>query len=128
MPDIRGQSSYGEFMPRVTRLIGKKPKLLRVLEVLGPEQSPLLLGATRTEVSDWVCGRKPINLEMRRRIATLDRVLVRVLRLYDCETAAMWLVGSEPLLGGARPIDVLAIQGPDPLIRAIEGIAQGAYA
>ena len=32
------------------------------------------------------------------------------------------------LLGGARPIDVLVTEGAAPVIRAIEGIAQGAYA
>lgn len=115
-------------MPRGTRLIGKEPKLVRLLEVLELEQSARLLGATQTQVSDWVYGRKPINPENRRRIAALDRVLVRILNLYDRETASMWLVGSEPLLGGARPIDVVFIQGPGPVIRAIEGIAQGAYA
>ena len=49
--------------------------------------------------------------------------------LYDAAAvAAMWLVGSEPLLGGARPIDVLAQQGASPVIRAIDGISQGAFA
>jgi len=40
----------------------------------------------------------------------------------------MWLVGSEPLLGGARPIDVPAMEGAGPVVRAIDGIATGVYA
>jgi uncharacterized protein (DUF2384 family) len=40
----------------------------------------------------------------------------------------MWLLGSEPLLGGARPIDVLVSEGAVPVVRAIDGIAEGAYA
>jgi uncharacterized protein (DUF2384 family) len=62
------------------------------------------------------------------RIVDLHDVLTRILRVYNPEVAAMWLVGSEPLLGGARPIDVLAMEGAAPVIRAIDGIAQGAYA
>jgi hypothetical protein len=65
---------------------------------------------------------------MGRRIVDLHDVLTRILRVYGREAAAMWLVGSEPLLGGARPIDVLALEGAAPLIRAIDGIAQGVYA
>jgi len=52
----------------------------------------------------------------------------RILRVYDREAAALWLVGSEPLLGGARPIDVLVMEGAGSVVRAIDGIAQGAYA
>jgi hypothetical protein len=40
----------------------------------------------------------------------------------------MWLVGSEPLLGGARPIDILAIEGAGRVVRAVDGIAERAYA
>jgi len=65
---------------------------------------------------------------MARRIVDLHDVLTRILRVYSREAAAMWLVGSEPLLGGARPIDVLATEGAAPVIRTIDGIAAGAYA
>jgi len=65
---------------------------------------------------------------MGRRVVDLHDVLTRILRVYGRESAALWLVGSEPLLGGARPIDVLALEGAAPVIRAIDGIAQGAFA
>jgi hypothetical protein len=45
----------------------------------------------------------------------LDYVFVRVLRLFDGERPRLWLIGSEPLLGGARPLDVLTLRGPAPL-------------
>jgi uncharacterized protein (DUF2384 family) len=65
---------------------------------------------------------------MGRRIVDLHDILTRILRVYSQEAAALWLGGSEPLLGGACPIDVLALEGAAPVIRAIDGIAQGAYA
>ena len=64
---------------------------------------------------------------MGRRIVDLHDVLTCILRVYSREAAAMWLVGSEPLLGGAR-LDVLATEGVAPVIRAIDGIGAGAYA
>jgi uncharacterized protein (DUF2384 family) len=65
---------------------------------------------------------------MGRRIVDLHDILTRILRVYEREAAAHWLLGSEPLLGGARPMDVLVIEGAAPVIRAIDGVMQGAYA
>jgi uncharacterized protein (DUF2384 family) len=79
-------------------------------------------------VSRWNAGIESIGSEMGRRIVDLHDVLTRILRVYGREAAALWLVGSEPLLGGARPIDVLVLEGAASVIRAIDGIAEGAYA
>lgn len=104
------------------------PLLARLVAALGTNAAARLLGADRAQVSRWGAGREPIGLEMGRRIVDLHDVLTRILRVHSREAAAMWLVGSEPLLGGARPIDVLVTQGAAPVIRAIDGIAAGAYA
>ena len=86
-----------------------------------------VLGIDRAQVSRWCSGTEPVGSEMARRVVDLHDVLTRILRVYGYEAAAMWLVGSEPLLGGARPIDVMAMEGAAPVIRAIDGIMQGAY-
>ena len=104
------------------------PLLARVIEALGTNSAARLLGADRAQVSRWSVGRESIGSEMGRRIVDLHDVLTRILRVYRREAAAMWLVGSEPLLGGARPIDVLVLEGAAPVIRAIDGIEEGAYA
>jgi uncharacterized protein (DUF2384 family) len=104
------------------------PLLARVIEALGTNAAARLLGADRAQVSRWNAGIEPISNEMGRRIVDLHDVLTRILRVYPSEAAALWLVGSEPLLGGARPIDVLVLEGAAPVIRAIDGIAEGAYA
>ncbi|MSV30092.1 MAG: DUF2384 domain-containing protein [Bryobacterales bacterium] len=87
-----------------------------------------LLGADSAQVSRWTARTEPVGAEMGRRIVDLHDVLTRILRIFNRDTAALWLVGSEPLLGGARPIDVLAMEGAARLIRAIDGIAEGAFA
>jgi uncharacterized protein (DUF2384 family) len=104
------------------------PLLARVIEALGTNAAARLLGADRAQVSRWNPGTESIGSEMGRRIVDLHDVLTRILRVYGREAAAMWLVGSEPLLGVARPIDVLVLEGAAPVIRAIDGIAEGAYA
>lgn len=104
------------------------PLLNRIINALGTNAAARLLGADRAQVSRWTSRKESIGAEMARRIIDVHDVFTRILRVYEREAAAMWLVGSEPLLGGARPIDVLVIEGAAPVIRAIDAIAQGAYA
>ncbi len=115
-------------LPSADALADVTPLLARVIEALGTNAAARLLGADRSQVSRWNAGIESIGAEMGRRIVDLHDVLTRILRVYGREAAAMWLVGSEPLLGGARPIDILVLEGAAPVIRAIDGIAQGAYA
>jgi uncharacterized protein (DUF2384 family) len=114
--------------PSANSLADVTPLLARVIEALGTNAAARLLGADRAQVSRWNPGTESIGSEMGRRIVDLHDVLTRILRVYGREAAAMWLVGSEPLLGVARPIDVLVLEGAAPVIRAIDGIAEGAYA
>lgn len=114
--------------PAADELADVRPLLARVVGALGTNAGARLLDADRAQVSRWGSGAEPIGAEMARRIVDLHDVLTRILRVHGREVAAQWLVGSEPLLGGARPIDVLVTEGAAPVIRAIDGIAQGAYA
>ena len=116
------------FREQAQGLADVTPLLARILEALGTNAAARLLGADRAQVSRWAAGTENVGQEMGRRIVDLHDVLTRILRVYGPEPAAMWLVGSEPLLGGARPIDVLVSEGAAPVIRAIDGIAEGAFA
>ncbi len=113
--------------PAADALADVRPLLARIIEALGTNAAARLLGADRSQVSRWTTGTEAVGAEMGRRIVDLHDVLTRILRVYTSEAAAMWLAGSEPLLGGARPIDVLAMEGAAPVIRTIDGIAAGAY-
>jgi len=104
------------------------PLLARIVEGLGTNAAARLLGADRAQVSRWNSGKESIGQEMGRRIVDLHDILTRIIRVVGREAASLWLVGSEPLLGGARPIDVLVTEGAAPVVRAIDGIAAGAYA
>jgi len=114
--------------PAADALTDVRPLLARIVDAVGTNAAGRLLGADRAQVSRWGAGAETISAEMGRRIVDLHDVLTRILRVYSRGAAAMWLVGSEPLLGGARPIDVLVMEGASPVIRAIDGISEGAYA
>jgi uncharacterized protein (DUF2384 family) len=114
--------------PSADALADVRPLLARIMDALGTNAAARLLGADRAQVSRWSARTEPVGAEMGRRIVDLHDVLTRILRVYHRDAAAMWLVGSEPLLGGARPIDVLVTEGAAPVIRAIDGIAEGAHA
>lgn len=114
--------------PSADALADVRPLLARIIDALGTNAAARLLGADRAQVSRWTAETEQVGAEMGRRIVDLHDVFTRILRVYSREAAALWLVGSEPLLGGARPINVLAIEGAAPVIRTIDGIAAGAYA
>jgi len=113
--------------PAADTLADVTPLLRRVVEALGAKGAASLLGADRPQVSRWMKGTEEIGSEMGRRIVDLHDILTRVIRIYTREGAARWLVGSDPLLGGARPIDVLVVEGAAPVIRTLEGLAQGTF-
>ncbi len=114
--------------PAAATLADVGPLLARIIEALGTNSAARLLGADRSQVSRWRAGKETISAEMGRRIVDLHDILTRALRVFDSEAAALWLTGSEPLLGGSRPIDVLVLQGAAPVIAALDGVMQGAYA
>jgi uncharacterized protein (DUF2384 family) len=114
--------------PAAESLSDVKPLLARIVEALGTNAAARLLGADRSQVSRWGGGGEAISGEMARRIVDLHDVLTRILRVFPRTAASLWLAGNEPLLGGARPIDVLVTEGAAAVIRAIDGIAEGAYA
>ncbi|MGH9480763.1 MAG: hypothetical protein ACRD1L_01615 [Terriglobales bacterium] len=110
------------------RMARVEPLLRDLIEALGSNGTARLLDADRGQVSRWNSGAETISAGMARRIVDLHDVLSRILRLYQPRVAAAWLVGSEPLLRGARPIDILALEGVAPVIEAIDGIAAGVFA
>jgi len=114
--------------PSADALNDVRPLLARIVEALGTNAAARVLDADRAQVSRWGAGTEAVSAEMGRRIVDLHDILTRILRVYSRSAASLWLMGSEPLLGGARPIDVLAIEGASSVIRAIDGISQGAYA
>lgn len=105
-----------------------RAELGRIVRAIGNNVTARILGVDKALVSRWMSGGEPISSEKRRAIGDLDFVLKRGLAAFTPKQLSLWLNGSEPLLGGARPIDVLSTSGVGAVIDAIDAIEQGAFA
>jgi hypothetical protein len=61
-------------------------------------------------------------------LVDLDHIIARLQLIWDEEVIGDWLEGTNAFLDGARPIDVLRLNGSVPVLEAIEAEAAGAYA
>jgi uncharacterized protein (DUF2384 family) len=104
------------------------PLLERLIAAFGTRPLALLLDVKAGSVSNWAARRRNLNVESRQRIMDLHDVLTRALHVFAPRTAVDWLVGNEPFLDHARPIDVLVARGSAPLIEALKNIDSGGYA
>jgi uncharacterized protein (DUF2384 family) len=104
------------------------PLLKRIVEAYQQAAIARLLGVDRSTVNHWVQGEREISPVMRGRILEVHDVLTRVHQVFNPTLAARWLIGHEPLLGGARPIDVMGMRGAAPVIDALDAISSGGYA
>lgn len=87
-----------------------------------------MLGVDDSTVSRWLKQERNIGQStMRGRILELHDVVSRAHQVFNPTLAARWLMGHEPLLGNARPIDVLAIRGAAPVIESLEAITAGGF-
>jgi hypothetical protein len=57
-----------------------------------------------------------------------DELTDRLLQVMTPAQVVLWWQGNDLHLGGARPADVLQIEGPGPLFDALDAFEQGAFA
>jgi uncharacterized protein (DUF2384 family) len=109
-------------------LLDVRPLLRRLVTAYGQSTVARFLAVDRSMVNHWIRNDRAISPAMSARIFDVHEVVCRVHQVFNPVLAARWLVGSEPLLGDARPIDVLGIFGATPVIEALESIAAGGFA
>jgi len=63
-----------------------------------------------------------------RKAKDLSRVRARLEEVFTATVAEVWLHSPNAFLGGARPLDVLLIEGLTPVLAAIDATAAGSYA
>jgi uncharacterized protein (DUF2384 family) len=117
--------------PKDPAAVGDVTELLqRLVRAYGSNAVAEILGVDKAMITHWTrkTNPKPISAIMASRIIDIHDVINRALQIFQPQVAADWLAGSEPLLDGARPIDVLKNRGAIAVIQALEGIAAGVYA
>jgi len=103
------------------------PLLDRLVSAFGTRPLARLLDVEPGTVTNWSTRRRNLSEESAKRIMDLHDVMTRALQVFQPRTAMDWLVGNEPHLDHARPIDVLVSRGSAPLIEALRSIDSGGY-
>ncbi|MEO6913362.1 MAG: hypothetical protein ABI182_05015 [Candidatus Baltobacteraceae bacterium] len=103
------------------------PLLERIVRAYGQANVAAMLGADKSAVSLWLARKRAISAPMRARALELHDVVTRTHQVFNPILAVRWLFGHEPLLGGARPIDVMAVRGSSEVIDARDAIAAGGF-
>lgn len=94
----------------------------------GPTATARLIGVATSQPSRWVRGQEAPSARSRKHVLDLDYVLSRLEELYEPSVAARWLESPNSFLDGASPLDVLLLEGPAPVIEAVDATIAGSYA
>jgi len=86
-----------------------------------------LLDVSRSQPGKWKTGAEAPSPEKSSLLIDLDYVLAKATLVWEPEVARQWLVGSEPFLDFARPIDVLRTRGASEVVEALDSVLAGAY-
>lgn len=86
------------------------------------------MGVSASQPTQWIKGAERPSLENARVIVDLDYVVARAGLLWKPPVVQSWLVGRNAFLGGARPIDVVKMEGSGRVIDALDQELSGAYA
>ncbi len=94
----------------------------------GPTALADLLRVNKSQPSRWSRGQESPSPEKARHLLDLDHVMARATLVWGPDAAREWMVGSNALLDGARPIDVLRLRGSMEVIAALDAEDAGAFA
>lgn len=87
------------------------------------------LGVARSQPGRWLSGEERLSPRSERLVLDLAYVIDRARQVWGHDTALQgWLVGSEPLLDGAPPLDAVRSGDVSSVVKAIDGHLAGSYA
>lgn len=87
-----------------------------------------LLGISPSQPTRWLQGTERPSPANARAIVDLDHVIARANLLWQPSVVTSWLYGNNAFLEGARPVDVVKLQGATPVIAALDQELAGGYA
>ena len=87
-----------------------------------------LLGVSASQTSRWSKGQERPGVTVAPLLIDLEHVLARVRLVWADPAAGVWMTSANAYLEGARPIDVLQLSGPGPVLQALDAQAWGGAA
>lgn len=121
----KGANRPVELRPGAEQAFPTLPKLARLVTALGLNTTADMLNVDRSQLNRCLKGTEAVGSELARRVSDLEYILDRAIRAMHAGQIGPWLTSPEPLLAERIPLNVLAREGPGPIIEALEGIYAG---
>lgn len=87
-----------------------------------------MLGVSPSQTSRWASGLERPGTVAAPLLIDLEHVLARVRLVWAEPAATTWMTSTNAHLGGARPVDVLRLRGPGPVLEALDAGTWGSAA
>lgn len=87
-----------------------------------------LLGVSPSQTSRWAKGEERPGAVAAPLLIDLEHVLARVRLVWAEPAATTWMASANAHLAGARPVDVLRLQGVGPVLDALDAAMWGGAA
>lgn len=94
----------------------------------GGRRLAAMLGVSPSQPSRWASGQERPGSRVAPLLIDLEHVVARVRLIWPEPAATTWITSANAHLGGARPIDVLALSGPGSVLSALDADAWGGSA
>ncbi|CPV66638.1 antitoxin Xre/MbcA/ParS toxin-binding domain-containing protein [Mycobacteroides abscessus] len=104
-----------------------RERVKHLVSVFGATQLAVLLGVNRSQPTQWLSGAERPGARTAPLLIDLDHIVARARLVWGDRAAINWLNGPNSYLSGARPIDVLQMQGPARVLEALDAEAWGSY-
>ncbi|ETB46475.1 hypothetical protein O981_27950 [Mycobacterium avium 10-5560] len=99
-----------------------------LVDMLGGAQLASLVGVNRSQPSRWMTGDERPGPVAAPLLIDLEHVIARARLVWGETAAATWLVSANSYLDGARPLDVLQLSGPAPVLESLDAETWGGAA
>jgi len=99
-----------------------------LVEEFGGAGLAAIVGVNRSQTSRWVKGEERPGPGAAPLLIDLEHVLARARLVWGEEAARTWLESANVYLDGGRPIDVLQLSGPAPVLEALDAETWGGAA
>jgi uncharacterized protein (DUF2384 family) len=94
-------------------------------DVIGGARLAAVVGVNRSQPSRWMSGEERPGPTAAPLLIDLEHVIARARLVWGEAAAATWLDSANSYLDGARPIDVLQLSGPAPVLEALDAETWG---
>lgn len=99
-----------------------------VTRVMTQTQLGKVVGVGRSSVSRWKSGEDIPKDRHAALLLDVDYILAQFAQHYPADRFPGWFTSSNAFLNGARPQDVLTLEGPTRVIEALHAEAAGSFA